>query len=357
MEFNTPNSALLRACRELVTKRMRATVARVVDDAALALERQTVGGSLSSPGAESFDAVRELRQRRREFAVCFEHRFHELFDRRLRCQPDAFTAGTDPVLVSCRAVLMEIDRRLETLLQRRRTPLPPNPMEPGIVIAAFNAACTDIGAGEPARRALMELFRRQVDSDLPRVYGEVNALLARQGIQATRPARAENPDVSDPFSTFSGRRPEPRSPATIFMLPDGRDPAIQRLVETLISGHVVPHFVQNFARQTWSRVLAGVKMENGEGSVDWDRALTTLEEIITSVEMFGDPSSRRVAIWKLPGLVRHLKTGMRSVRIPQEDQVLFLKTLRAHHLRVLGQRPAVSSQFPAVDPDENKERE
>jgi hypothetical protein len=44
--------------------------------------------------------------------------------------------------------------------------------------------------------------------------------------------------------------------------------------------------------------------------------------------------------------VRRLKTGMSSIRVPQQEQVLFLKTLRAHHLRVLGQRSVVSSESP-----------
>ena len=59
----------------------------------------------------------------------------------------------------------------------------------------------------------MELFQRHVNSDLPRVYGEVNALLARQGISPARPARGGRIDTSEPFSTFPGRRPELRTGA------------------------------------------------------------------------------------------------------------------------------------------------
>ena len=346
MELDPRNSALLRDCRELMTARIQVTVARVVDDAAVALERQTLGGSLSAPGAASFDAVRELRQRRREFAVCFEHRFHELFERRLHASAAGATDDTNPMPPGCRAVLLEIDRRLQTLLQRRQSPQPANPMEPDIIIAAFGAACADVATAEPVRRALMQLFQRQLDAELPRVYGEVNALLARQGISPARPARGGRVDSSEPFSTFPGRLPSLRTAAQPAPQPEVRDPEVRRRVETMLKPRALPHFVRSFALETWSAVLALVKTNKGEGSMEWELAVKTLEDLVTGVETFGDPVQRRVAIWKLPGLVRRLKTGMSSIPVPQQDQALFLKTLRAHHLRVLGQRAVVPSEFP-----------
>ncbi len=346
MESSTPNSALLQACRELVTNRIQATVIRVVDDAAAALERQTLGGSSAGPGSDSFDTVRELRQRRREFSVCFEHRFHELFERRLRGPVSESTDDTDPMPPGCRAVLLEIDRRLETLLQSRRTPLPPNPMDPHIVMAAFDAACVDVTSAGPVRRVLMELFQRHLDSELPRVYGEVNALLARQGIKAARPARGGQVEAGEPFSTFPGRRPVLRSAAQPARQADPTDPSIKDVLESFITGRTLPHFVRVFAMETWSGVMALIKMEKGETSMEWDLARKTLRDLVTGVESFGDPVQRRVAIWKLPGLIRRLRTGMASIRVPQQEQVLFLKTLRAHHLRVLGQRAVVSSESP-----------
>ncbi len=345
MEFPPPDSALLRACRELVTSRIQATVARVVNEAAIALERQTLGGSLPGPGSESFDAVRELRQRRREFAVCFEHRFQELFEGRLQTQRGAATDDANPP-PGCRAALLEIDRRLETLLKRSQASMPPNPMDPGILMAAFNAACVDVAAAEPVRRALMELFQRHVNAELPRVYGEVNALLARQGIGPARPAPGGRVEAGEPFSTFPGPRPVLRTAAQPAPQIDAGDPAIRSLLEASLRGRTLPHFVRTFALETWSAVLALIKANRGEGSMEWELALKSLGDLITGVESFGDPVHRRVAIWKLPGLVRRLKTGMSSIRVPQQDQALFLKTLRAHHLRVLGQRTVVASEFP-----------
>jgi hypothetical protein len=346
MESNIPNSALLQACRELVTSRIQATVARVVDDAAVALERQTLGGSVSAPGSESFDTVRELRQRRREFAVCFEHRFRELFDRRLRASETTTDDVTPMVPPGCRAVLLEIDRRLETLLKRPQLPMPPNPMEPEILIAAFNAACADVTAAEPVRRALMELFHRHVNLELPRIYGEVNALLARQGISAARPARGGRADSAEPFSTFPGRSPKLRTEERSARQLEAGDPSIRSKVERLLKPRTLPHFVRTFALETWSAVLALIKTNKGARSLEWELAMKTLEDLIAGVESFDDPVQRRVAIWKLPGLVRRLKSGMGSICVPQQDQALFLKTLRAYHLRVLGQRAVVQSEFP-----------
>ena len=346
MDSNSPNSALLQACRELVTSRIQATVARVVDAAAVALERQTLGGSVPGPGAASFDAVRELRQRRGEFSVYFDHRFRELFERRLRAAGGSSREEAGPVPASCRAVLLEIDRRLGTLLQKPLAALPANPMEPELLTAAFNAACVDVAAADPVRRALLELFQRHLNSELPRVYGEVNALLARQGINAAPATRGIRVDGSEPFSTFPGRIPKVRAEDQAARQLDATDPSIRTMIERLLRPRTLPHFVRTFAVETWSAVLALIKTNKGEGSMEWELALKSLDDLATGVETFGDPVQRRVAIWKLPGLVRRLKTGMTSIRVPQQDQALFLKTLRAHHLRVLGQCAVVSSEFP-----------
>lgn len=351
MEDGNRHPAILRECRDLVTGRLRATVTRVVDEAALALERQTVGGTLSTPGSCSFDAVRELRQRRSELVVHFEHRFNEIFDRRVS---SGNSAGSDLTTLSagCRSLLLEIDRRLEGVLRKRQLPSAAGLMEPEILVAAFDAACADVSAGDGVRRALRELFQRQVQLDLPRVYGEVNTLLVRQGIFEPRPARRERGTVCAPFSTFPGRRP------TVYSQGRSRteepiSDATQLTVRTLINAHEVPYFVRAFALECWARVMDRVRAEKGEDSVEWGRTIRTLEDLVRSVEMFGDAEYRRLAIWGLPGLIQRIRTGMASANIPQQEQVLFLKTLRAHQLRFLGQRPAAAAPFPPADPDDD----
>ncbi len=343
MELNSANISLLRECRELVTSRLQATVARAVDEAAVTLEREM---KADTTGLRSFDAVRELRQRRREFALCFDYRLRELFDRSLRS--GATAPDPSPATPGCRTILMEIDRRLDTLLPAREAQPRPNPLNPQILMAAFNEACAEVTSGEPVRHALMELFQRHMQSDLPRIYGEVNALLARQGISAARPARRESAESSEPFSTFPGRRPQLGGAGQPVRPTIPGDPAVQAQIETQLKGHEIPHFVSAFALGTWAQVMTRLKMDKGEGSAEWNMALKTLDDFIAGIESFSDPLSRRLAVWKLPGLVQRLKTGMGSIGIPQQEQLLFLKTLRAYHLRVLGQRPIVPSLMQSM---------
>ncbi|MBI1733196.1 MAG: DUF1631 family protein [Gammaproteobacteria bacterium] len=332
-----------------MTERICATVARVVDDVASAMERRTVNGTLSAPGSHAFDAVRELRQRRREFAVRFEHRFHEVFERRLLDRDEASENGIRALPPGCRSVLLEIDRRMETL-RRGGVTLRRNPIERGAVLEAFNAACRDVAAGEPVRRALLELFQRHVEAELPRVYGDINALLARQGIRGAGPGNREPEAGFQPFASFPARPPMPRSGVASATQP-ARDPEVLRLIGERLTSRPLPHFVRHFALDNWARVMTLIKMEKGKNSLEWGRAWKTLDDLAAGVKVFGDPARRRAVIWTLPGLVRRLKHGMRTVSIPLQEQVLFLKTLRAHQLRVLRQRSAVDSPSQAADPD------
>lgn len=349
MEVGKGRPEVLLACRDLVTLRLRATVTRVVDEAALSMERQTLGGSLSTPGAANFDAVRELRQRRGEFAVRFEHCFNEIFEQRLGAE---LVTSASNLSAGCRSLLLEIDRRLEGLLQGARIPSAAGLMEPEALVAAFDHACSGLAGGDGVRRVLQDSFRRQVHLDLPRVYGEVNSLLVRHGLRATKPARREGEGATVPFSTFPGRRPTVYSQGRSRQVEPVDDATLQS-VRDLINARAVPYFVRAFAQESWARVMARIRADKGADSAEWQRARKTLEDLIVTVEMFGNSGCRRVAVWGLPGLVQRLKTGMSSVNIPQQEQVLFLKTLRAHQLRVLGQREVHAGMLPAPDADDD----
>jgi hypothetical protein len=339
MDVGGRDPAILRECRELMTGRLHATVMRVVDEVARALERQIAGGDPVDPGSSAFDAVRELRQRRGEIAVRFEHRFNEFFAARLAAAP-VRGAGPGPLPAGCRALLLEIDRRLRPLVADDvRSPVSA-PLEPATLLSAFGAACADVAAGEPVRRALVELFRRHMEADLPRVYGELNALLVRQGLRGSpRAPRRCGSTVMAPFATLPGRRPTIYGQGRSRIVAPSDDDSV-RQVRALLGVHAVPYFVRAFALDVWARVMSHIRTGKGEGSVEWTRALKTLEDLVASVEMFTDPDCRRLVLWSLPGLVRRLKAGMNAAAIPQQEQVLFLKTLRAHHLRLLGQREA-----------------
>ena len=55
------------------------------------------------------------------------------------------------------------------------------------------------------------------------------------------------------------------------------------------------------------------------------------------IRTIGIDHFRQHSIWRLPALVHRLKVGMRSIAQPVEEQLLFLKTLRAYHLRAIDQ--------------------
>jgi hypothetical protein len=329
-----------------MTERILTTVRRVVEEAAATMERNTFGGTLSAPGSRAFDDVRELRQRRAEFVVCFEHRYRELFERCLR-EPAAAPAGGVAWPPDCRSALLEIDRRLEALRRAEGAPIHANPMYPDTVTRAFSAACEDVVAGAPVRRTLIDLFRRRLEPELARMYGDVNVLLARRGIRGAGSNRNFGITDPSPFSNFPGKAPILQSRAGVSRLPVERDPEIVRMIEERIRAVVLPYFVRDFLRDPWARVLTAIRAAKGTDSPEWVRGWRTLEDLIDGLEVFADPGRRPTAIWTLPGLLKRIKAGLAAIRFSQQEQALFLKTLRAHHLRVLSRHRAP----PAVPRD------
>lgn len=364
MTESIQHGALLRECRLVMTGRLRRTISAVLRELNDALYARGLNSYSDGRKQQStdFDAVRELQLRKGEIELRFENRFAELFERRAGFQGAARQgvpstgrqqddAGDEPVFIqpavkarireSCRSSLLELDKRIGVLLRDPNLNERENPLTPDIVFDAFGSVCADVDSGDEVRRVLLEIFANHLCIDLPEVYRDVNNLLVRRGVL--------------PGLSFFGRGSVPQAggrgnlvplpvrkkrPAAHVAVDSVRTIVISRIHDQ-IGSRRLPRFVQSFLDQQWCSVLEKIHREHGEASHEWRGAMETVADLINHLRSFSTAEDRRKAIWMLPGLVFRMKRGMQRAGIPLHEQLIFLKTLRAYHLRLLGQRAVV----------------
>jgi hypothetical protein len=342
-------AGLLHECRDLAAQRIRRTMGAMLKELHETLFDRAFGEGGNVADSPYFDAVREIQFRKQEIAVRFEKRLSDLFESEMRnaraaqdpaaIGPPAPETGTDAaaerVAGDCRQALLALDKRIGVLMRDPNLNHSRNPLAPARVFEAFRAACDDIDSGEQARWLLLQVFEKHMEQELAALYGDINAVLARRGVL---------PGLSVVPEPDSGRvtlqlRPLTSVPAAAPALESAAEAARLRAhLEAQLGGRQVPHFVRVFLLERWALALERIAREKGEDSPEWDKAVETAEELIRSVQEFADGDSRRHAIWALPSLVHRLRRGMRGISMTLHEQMLFLRTLRAYHLRMIGQR-------------------
>jgi hypothetical protein len=347
-------SRLLHECRQLATLRIRHSMGSMLQELNEALFDRAFGDGGNVADSPYFDAVREIQFRKREFALRFEKRLTDLFENELRNARSAATPvrtvpaptpgpaadeAADRVARNCRQSLLELDKRIGVLMRDPNLSRSRNPLAPEHVFEAFRAACNDIDSGEQARRLLLEVFERHMERELSDIYVEINSVLARRGVL---------PGLSMPWGTDApaAAAAAPTRIREAESAPEPSGPELARMrarLEAQLAGRPVPHFVQVFLFNQWLILLERIAREKGEACPEWEKTMATAEELVRSVQEFADGHSRRHAIWALPSLVHRLRRGMRNIPMTLHEQMLFLRTLRAYHLRMIGQKSPAQS--------------
>lgn len=360
-------AGLLHECRDLATLRIRRSMGGMLKELNEALFDRAFGEGGNVADSPYFDAVREIQFRKQEIALRFEKRLTDLFEDELRNaraarDPEAAhperAAGAvesaagevaDRIAQDCRQALLVLDKRMGVLMRDPNLSCSRNPLSPARVFEAFRAACDDIDSGEQARRLLLDVFERHMEQELGDLYREINSVLARRGVLPGLSILAE-PDSGTVTVQLDSRSPLRKDDEPAVELPGPEAAHIRARLEAQLAVRAVPHFVRAFLFERWVLVLERTAREKGEDGPEWEKAMETAEELIRSVQEFADGNSRRHAIWALPSLVHRLRRGMRGISMTLHEQMLFLRTLRAYHLRMIGQKtPAVGLR--ALDED------
>jgi hypothetical protein len=120
-------------------------------------------------------------------------------------------------------------------------------------------------------------------------------------------------------------------------------------IERRIEEYPVPNFLAAFLRQNWEGTLTHIHLHDGEESESWGSAVTTLEDLVWSIQPKKTPEDRRHLVALLPSLLKRLSAGMHSQGWPPAERESFMANLvEAHAASVKPSLAAVRSPTAAV---------
>jgi hypothetical protein len=110
-----------------------------------------------------------------------------------------------------------------------------------------------------------------------------------------------------------------------------------------------PEFLAQFLRTKWQLALEHSYQQQGEDSETWNAGVTTLEDMVWSVQPKKTPEDRKHLVALLPSLLKRLSAGMQTLQWPQEEREAFMSNLvEAHAAAVKPSLSAVPSPTAAV---------
>ncbi len=120
-------------------------------------------------------------------------------------------------------------------------------------------------------------------------------------------------------------------------------------IERRIENYPVPAFLAQFMRRHWQGVLTQVYVSAGEDSDAWNGAVTTLEDLVWSIQPKRSPEDRRHLVALLPSLLKRISAGMQSREWPAAEREAFMTNLvEAHAAAVKPSLAHVESPTAAV---------
>ena len=120
-------------------------------------------------------------------------------------------------------------------------------------------------------------------------------------------------------------------------------------VEKRIEAHPVPTFLASFLRHHWQPALAHVYVTSGEESEAWTSSVTTLEDLVWSVQPKRSTEDRKHLVALLPSLLKRLNAGMHSQAWLATERERFMSNLvEAHAAAVKPSLAHVESPTAAV---------
>ncbi|WP_297526796.1 DUF1631 domain-containing protein [Thiohalobacter sp.] len=128
--------------------------------------------------------------------------------------------------------------------------------------------------------------------------------------------------------------------------------AVKAEVEARCNRHELPRFVCGFLVSYWQNLLLITRVKEGEDSLEWKRALATMDNLIWSVQP-KQVQERERLVRMLPGLLGALREGMTLISMREDDFQDFLARLADRHAEVVNQAAVgtVEAAPPALDED------
>ncbi len=196
---------------------------------------------------------------------------------------------------------------------------------------------TDMGPGDPLYRKLDEIVHRILDgfADDLTIFEEMRETLHQYLAEEEKAAELNIQNSAEAVNERDRRE---------------LAAAVVRVeIERRIERHALPNFLAGFLRGHWSRILEATYFKDGEESEAWAQGLSTLDDLVWSVQPKKGAEDRKHLIALLPSLLKRLMAGMRLVPWAPEERERFMSNLvEAHAAAVKPSLVAASSPTTAV---------
>jgi hypothetical protein len=196
------SASVLKGCRELALDRMAAALSGMLDR----VEDELFTLAEKAPDRDAQDLYLDARTQaranreamegafRQHFVACFNSKVLgeppvereegelELVDEAALEQRLAMNEMSRELGSACESELFALSQRMGFLLERPDLEDDANPVSPATICAALKDACDQIQSDYKVRMALLRQLARQTESELQRVYHDLNALLVERRI-------------------------------------------------------------------------------------------------------------------------------------------------------------------------------
>jgi hypothetical protein len=134
-----------------------------------------------------------------------------------------------------------------------------------------------------------------------------------------------------------------------------REEIAQVVAEETVGRHIrsrqwVPTPVRDMLSETWVRALAKVHVTEGEGSARWHTLVSTMDDLLWSVEPKVVADDRKRLVTMLPGMLKHVQEALHRGDLGEERRNAFLGALVDCHaaavkagLRGMGMLPETAA--------------
>jgi len=195
----------------------------------------------------------------------------------------------------------------------------------------------DMGSGDPLYKKIEHIVRRILDefSDNLALFDEL-----REELEAFLAEEEKTAEDNIASSADEINQNDKLQIATVI----GRAE-----IERRIESYPVPHFLASFLREHWQSTLEHVYVKDGDESESWTSAVTTLEDLVWSVQPKRSPEDRKHLVALLPSLLKRLGAGVHNQRWSPEERERFMTNLvEAHAAAVKPSFAAAASPTAAV---------
>jgi hypothetical protein len=195
----------------------------------------------------------------------------------------------------------------------------------------------DMGTDDPLYRKVESIVRRILDqfSDNLAIFDELREDLEKFLAEEEQAAEANIASTADQINQH-----------------DRQQIAVvigKAEIERRIEGYPVPHFLAAFLREHWQGMLEHVYLKDGDESESWSSAVTTLEDLVWSVQPKRTAEDRKHLVALLPSLLKRLAGGIHNQRWSQAERDAFMTNLvEAHAAAVKPSFAATASPTAAV---------